>query len=174
MNPIDIKLRSLDGKTVRVEFDGRTLTDEEAHDFAFDLVRAAGEASNKPDHHQNHVNLLADCPLCVYEAGAQTDRLTYDDEPPVITTERFQTLATGKWVVVEQRVGVSQQKRTLYGTVASVRVFDDKPVELQVVDKRDRVHWVDISRIDRLITGGENGITLVERGELAPDYRLVR
>jgi hypothetical protein len=78
---VPITLRSTDGKTVRVEFADRTLSESQAHDFAFELVRAAARASNLPDFHQNHMVLLASCPLCVFEANGQTDRLTYDEEP---------------------------------------------------------------------------------------------
>lgn len=77
MDPIT--LVSTDGRTVRIRFGMYDLSESEAHDFAFDLVRASAEAANKPDHHQNHVNLLANCPLCVFEAGSQTDRLSSED-----------------------------------------------------------------------------------------------
>ncbi len=77
-----LSLRSTDGKTVRVEFDVFTFSENEAHDFAFQLVDASGRASNFPDWHQNHVNLRASCPLCVYEAEhtGRSDALTYDEE----------------------------------------------------------------------------------------------
>lgn len=181
MNPIPVKLRSTDGKTVRVEFDSRTLSTEEARDFASELMSAVSFGHSLPSIHDRHVNLQADCALCVYEAGAQTDRLTYD-EPPTITPERFLTLAAGKWVQAEL-TPKNGRKRTVRGDLIEVNdwppfVYERGDRELgdirsiTIHDKAGRYQTVDIPLVDRLVTGGENSITLVERGELAPDYRL--
>lgn len=74
-----IELRSTDGRTVRVEFGPYSFTAAEAHDAATNLIRAAQYADRLPDIDQRHGTLLASCPLCVYEAGGQLDRLTYDE-----------------------------------------------------------------------------------------------
>jgi Zn finger protein HypA/HybF involved in hydrogenase expression len=71
---------SADGRTVRVRFGPYSFTPAEAHEFAFDLSRAASHAENADRRHERHVNLLASCPLCVHQAGAQTDMLTQDDD----------------------------------------------------------------------------------------------
>jgi Zn finger protein HypA/HybF involved in hydrogenase expression len=78
MDPIT--LRSLNGRDVRVEFGMYTLSPREAFAFAFDLTRAASHAEAADGQHQRHVNLKASCPLCVYEAGSQTDRLEQDED----------------------------------------------------------------------------------------------
>lgn len=70
------KLVSTDGRTVRVDIgQPYTLSASEAQEVASGLSNIAGWAESAPDFHQNHVNLKADCPLCVYEANGQTDRL---------------------------------------------------------------------------------------------------
>lgn len=79
-SPIPIATRSTDGRTVRIEFDSRTLTTEQAHAFAFALGRAATLSENMPERHERHVNLRASCPLCVYEAHGQTDMLISEEE----------------------------------------------------------------------------------------------
>lgn len=72
-------LRSTDGRTVRVEVGPYSFTSADAHAFAFALSRVASSAENAADRHERHVDLLASCALCRYEAGSQPDRLTYDD-----------------------------------------------------------------------------------------------
>jgi hypothetical protein len=75
-----IRLRSNDGRTVRLDFDGLTWIDTKgARDFASDLLAAISQADNAPELHERHVNLMASCPLCVYEAHGQLDRLTYEE-----------------------------------------------------------------------------------------------
>jgi hypothetical protein len=48
-----------------------------------DYIREVAEREARADArgpHERHVNLMAHCYLCRIEAGAQTDRLTYDDD----------------------------------------------------------------------------------------------
>lgn len=71
---------SADGRTVRVRFGPFSLSTSEALTFAAELGRAASWAENADSRHERHVDLLASCPLCVFEAHGQTDRLTWDDE----------------------------------------------------------------------------------------------
>lgn len=78
MDPITY--RSTDGQTVRVEFGSYTFSTAEALAFAAELQRGASWADRAPHMHERHVDLLASCPLCVYEAGGQPDRLTNDEE----------------------------------------------------------------------------------------------
>ena len=75
-----ITLESRDGREVRVTFGPYTLSTSEAASFARALLAAVREAHDLPSIHERHVDLQASCPLCVYEANGQTDRLTYDDE----------------------------------------------------------------------------------------------
>jgi Zn finger protein HypA/HybF involved in hydrogenase expression len=73
-----ITYHSSDGRTVRVRFGPYSFTTAEALAFAADLSHAAAFAENADHRHERHVNLKASCPLCVYEAGSQTDRLEED------------------------------------------------------------------------------------------------
>lgn len=80
MDPV--KLRSTDGRTVRIEFGQYTFSPAEAREFAAELLESVALAHDLPSQHERHTDLLARCPLCVHEAGHQTDRLTYDDDTP--------------------------------------------------------------------------------------------
>lgn len=65
-----IKLRSVDGRTVELDFDGLTWIDvRTARMFAADLLAAISQADNAHDLHERHVDLQADCPLCIHDAG---------------------------------------------------------------------------------------------------------
>lgn len=75
-----ITYRSRDGRTVAVEFGVYSLTTAQALAFAGELQRAASWAENADSRHERHVDLQASCPLCVFEAGGQTDRLTHDED----------------------------------------------------------------------------------------------
>lgn len=70
---------SSDGRTVRVRFGSHSWAVEDARTFAAELLEAVSFADRVPDMHDRHGTLWASCPLCVYEAGSQPDRLTYDD-----------------------------------------------------------------------------------------------
>ena len=105
-------------------------------------------------------------------------------EPPVITPERFLTLATDKWVVAEMQPK-NGRKRTIRGDLVEINgwppaVYErgaktlDAVRDVTIRDKAGRHQTCDIQLTDRLITGGENGITLVADGQLALDYRLAR
>lgn len=76
----EISFRSTDGRTVRVEFGMYTFSPDEAFAFGQSMVSASIWAERVRDMHERHVNLKASCPLCVYEAGWQVDRLEYDTE----------------------------------------------------------------------------------------------
>jgi hypothetical protein len=67
------------GRDVRVRFGYYSMSPRMARDFAGELLAQAQYAERLPSIHEVHVNLLASCALCVAEAGAQTDRLTYDE-----------------------------------------------------------------------------------------------
>lgn len=76
----EIKLVSHDGRDVRIDFAQYTMSPAEAQSFAYELTSAVALARRLPDIHERHVNLMASCALCRFEAGAQTDRLTHDDD----------------------------------------------------------------------------------------------
>ena len=77
---IEIKRRSLDGQTVRVEFGMYSLSASEAQALAKELQDAAFAAEDARYIHERHVDLLASCALCVYEVNGQYDRLTYEED----------------------------------------------------------------------------------------------
>ena len=188
-NPIPLKLVSTDGKTVRIEFDYRTLTTEQAHAFAHELSHQAALTENMPERHQRHVDLLASCPLCVYEVNGQYDRLTYDElmeradepgtyrgghsevgEPDTFTVPvregRLSELLDGKFVVVELQPKLgSTRKRTVMGFAhaAGVRSFE-------VDDKAGRRHIIDVELVQRArVNPGGNGegvFTAIEDGRI--------
>jgi hypothetical protein len=166
-----ITLESRDGREVRVTFGPYTLSTSEAASFARALLAAVREAHDLPSIHERHVDLQASCALCRGEAGAQTDRLTYD-EP--MSGERFVTLAEGKWVVAETEATSMKRARTIRGDVTNIRLHEGKPIELSVVDKAGRTHMLDISRLRVLRTGGENGKVLVQNGTVSYDYWIAR
>jgi hypothetical protein len=77
----EIKLVSHNGRDVRIDFAQYTMSPAEAQSFAYELNTAVTLARRLPDIHAlRHVNLMASCALCRFEAGAQTDRLTNDEE----------------------------------------------------------------------------------------------
>jgi len=171
-----ITLESPDGREVRVRFGPYTLSPREARDFAYELGQEAGRAENLPDIHERHVDLQASCALCRGEAGAQTDRLTYeepDDEEPM-SGERFVALVEGRWVVAETEATSMKRSRTVRGIVSDIHLFKGKPVELTIIDSAERQHAVDISRLRSLTTGGENGKALVQNGVVSRDYWIAR
>lgn len=76
-------LGSTDG-SVSVEFAHYSLTPDGARELARLLSSAADSADYYAGRgHERHVNLTADCPLCVAEAGHQLDRLEDVDDVPL-------------------------------------------------------------------------------------------
>jgi len=204
-----ITLESTDGREVRLRFGPYTLSPREARDFVRELLSSMDWAESLPSIHERHVDLQASCALCRYEAGAQTDRLTYDDEEQRLdharelraaavavgesnpelaqklhrqsrdvfegneepmSGERFTELASGRWVVAETEATTMKRSRTIRGTVSDIHIFKGQPVELTIIDSAERQHAVDIRKLRKLTTGGENGKTLVHNGVVSRDY----
>jgi len=171
-----ITLESTDGREVRVRFGPYTLSPREARDFAFELGQEAGRAEQLPDIHERHVDLQASCALCRGEAGAQTDRLTYEEpeEEESMSGERFIELVSGRWVVAETEATSTKRSRTIRGTVSDVHIFKGQPVEVTIIDSAERQHAVDISKLRKLMTGGNNGRMLVQNGRVSYDFWVAR
>jgi len=74
-----VRLSTSDGRLVRVEFGAYSFRPREAVELSALIQRAANYADDLPSLHERHVNLTATCPLCRFEAGAQTDRLDWSD-----------------------------------------------------------------------------------------------
>ena len=73
-------LRTTDGRTVRVEMPAGpwTWTPDEAVEIAAEVSRAAARARRLPaDHRDRHINLIASCVLCRFEANEEPDRLDW-------------------------------------------------------------------------------------------------
>lgn len=64
---------------LRIHSGANSYSPSEARDMAFQLQHMADTADRLPAQHERHVNLMAYCPLCVFEAGDQPDRLTWNE-----------------------------------------------------------------------------------------------